>query len=300
MNPLNLSRLKRTFNVALVAAFGYLLTASMTLNVSLRVPDGIVLASDSLATLMGNFNQKMNVPATCQTCGTSFELKDVQTPPMAIPSSTWPYAQKMYPLQGRYGLATYGSGYVNARSIYNHVIGLDSKLPPPEEKDHFEKTSQVIVQYFQEQLFAQWKKSGIDPALQPDDFRPFGFQLVGFTKDANGEPIPNTQLIGIGKQPKIDRFDSIGCTRSGDGSVVSLLWNQQAGAVANFSAFSLQDAIDYAKFLIRTTADFQRFSGRLPTVGGEIDIALITNHRGFRWIAQKELYRILDKPEATV
>ena len=37
----------------------------MTLNVSLRVPDGIVLASDSLATLITQINQKMNVSAKC-------------------------------------------------------------------------------------------------------------------------------------------------------------------------------------------------------------------------------------------
>ncbi len=269
----------------------------MTLNVSLRVPDGIVLASDSLATLMQAFNQKMNVPATCTSCGTIFELKDVQTPPVAIPSSTWPYAQKMYPLQGIYGIATFGSAFVNSRSIYNHIIELESKLSNPNEADHFEKTSQTIISYFQAQLFAEWKKIGIDPALQPNDFAPFGFHFVGFTKDANGEPMPNTYLINVGKTPKVDKYNSIGCTWSGDGSVVRLLWNPAVSAVANYAAFSLQDAIDYAKFLIRTTADFQRFSGRLPTVGGEIDIALITNHRGFRWIAQKELYRILDKPE---
>lgn len=84
------------------------------------------------------------------------------------------------------------------------------------------------------------------------------------------------------------------CYVTGDLSVVGLLWANPQGANANFGAFSLQDAIDYSKFLIRTTADFQRFSGNMPTVGGEIDIALVTNHRGFRWIAQKELYRKLD------
>ncbi len=64
---------------------------------------------------------------------------------------------------------------------------------------------------------------------------------------------------------------------------------------ASVDMFSLQDAIDYAKFLIRTTADYQRFSGRMPTVGGEIDVALITNRHGFRWIAQKSLYQLLEK-----
>jgi hypothetical protein len=87
----------------------------------------------------------------------------------------------------------------------------------------------------------------------------------------------------------------IGCNVSGDIRVVNLLWNVQPGdGSANFGAFSLQDAIDYARFLIRTTADYQRFSGVMPTVGGEIDLALVTSHRGFQWIAQKQLYRMLD------
>lgn len=82
------------------------------------------------------------------------------------------------------------------------------------------------------------------------------------------------------------------CT--GDTTIVRMLWpNGNAGA--NFSAFSLQDAIDYAKFLVRTTADYQRFSGQMPNVGGDVDIALVTPRGGFKWIAQKELYRILDK-----
>jgi hypothetical protein len=83
------------------------------------------------------------------------------------------------------------------------------------------------------------------------------------------------------------------CT--GDPTVVNMLW-PGGQLTANVVAFSLQDAIDYAKFLIRTTADYQRFSGKWQTVGGEIDIALITNRNGFQWIAQKQLYQILEKP----
>jgi hypothetical protein len=266
----------------------------MTLNVSLRVPDGIVLASDSLSTLVSFANQKMNVSGTCDSCGKPVEIKDVQTPPLRIPSSTWPYAQKMYPIQERYGLATHGSGMVNKRSIYNHIIELGPNLPDVVEgEDHLEKLSNFVVGYFHGQLLAEWKKLGITADLQPDNLRPFGFQLVGFSRDENGDPNPITYLLDIGKAPLVRKFSSIGCTWSGDGSVVGKLWSGgQSGA--SYDVFSLQDAIDYAKFLIKTTGDYQRFSGNLPTVGGDIDVALITNHRGFRWISQKELYRTLD------
>jgi len=269
----------------------------MTLNVSLRVPDGIVLASDSLSTLTEPINQKLNVSGTCDGCGKQVEIRDVQTPPLPVPSSTWPYTQKLFPVAGRFGLATYGSAFVNGRSIYNHVIELMPRLPKAsEEQDHFDAVSKFIANYFHEQQLIELAKLNINLDLLPVEWRPFGFQLVGFHKEAEGELQAWTHSITIGKAIGVENISGLGCYCSGDLSVVMMLWPKEAVA-ANYGAFSLQDAIDYAKFLIRTTADYQRFSGKLPTVGGDIDIALVTNHRGFQWIQQKELYRILDKEQ---
>ncbi len=264
----------------------------MTLNVSLRVPDGIVLASDSLATLLANITQKMNVTAKCNQCGTNIDLKDVQTPPMQVPSSTWPFTQKMHPVSERFGLATWGQGMVNGRSIYNHVAELVFPMETVGQ-DLLLATANFIRDYFSNQLVIELTKAGNDPTLLPDTFLPLGFQLVGFSKDTNGEPQPASYLISIGPKPRIQSWTGIGWAWTGDPSVVNLLY-PGGNLTANVFAFSLQDAIDFAKFLIKTTADFQRFSGNLPTVGGDIDIALITNRHGFRWIAQKELYRTLD------
>jgi hypothetical protein len=52
---------------------------------------------------------------------------------------------------------------------------------------------------------------------------------------------------------------------------------------------TLPDAIDYAKFLVQTTADYQRFADMVPNVGGPIEVALITKWIGFRWIQRKKL-----------
>lgn len=49
----------------------------MTLNVSLRVPDGIVIASDSLSTINQPISQTHTVKATCDSCGNPIEIKDV-------------------------------------------------------------------------------------------------------------------------------------------------------------------------------------------------------------------------------
>jgi hypothetical protein len=61
-----------------------------------------------------------------------------------------------------------------------------------------------------------------------------------------------------------------------------------------YENFSLQDAIDYAEFLITATAKYQRFTNIIPNVGGEVDIALVTPFGDFSWIRQKELGKILE------
>lgn len=268
----------------------------MTLNVSLVVPDGIVIACDSLATSSQALKpQKMNVPAKCQKCGDQFEIRDVEVPPMFVPSSTWAYSQKLFPIQKRYGLAVYGSGFVNGRSMYNHIIELTPTLPTTEgSTGRFNEICNAIKEYFHQQFLAEMKGQGFDPNLLPDAFLYLGLQFVGFSKGTNGESQAQRCHIKVGKTAECEEVAKFGCYVTGDLSVVTLLWSNPQGPNANFGLFSLQDAIDYGKFLIRTTADYQRFSGNMPTVGGEIDIALVTNHRGFQWIAQKELYRKID------
>jgi hypothetical protein len=51
----------------------------------------------------------------------------------------------------------------------------------------------------------------------------------------------------------------------------------------------LQDAVELARFLVDTTVSFVGFSftGEPKTVGGMVDIAAITRHDGFRWIQRK-------------
>ena len=48
----------------------------------------------------------------------------------------------------------------------------------------------------------------------------------------------------------------------------------------------IQDAIDLAYFLADTAARFAQFSVRAPTVGGPIEVATITKHRGLQ-VGQK-------------
>ena len=56
-------------------------------------------------------------------------------------------------------------------------------------------------------------------------------------------------------------------------------------------AMPIQDAIDLARFLVETTISFVRFAVFMPkSVGGGGDIAAITKHEGFRWVQRKNFH----------
>jgi len=62
-------------------------------------------------------------------------------------------------------------------------------------------------------------------------------------------------------------------------------------ATLSVPAMPIQDAIDLARFLVETTIGFVRFAIFLPkSVGGAVEIAAITKHEGFRWVQRKSFY----------
>ena len=54
------------------------------------------------------------------------------------------------------------------------------------------------------------------------------------------------------------------------------------GAEVAYCPSYMQDAINYAQFLIGTTIAHQQFSARMPNVGGHIDVALVTPFDEFK------------------
>lgn len=52
----------------------------------------------------------------------------------------------------------------------------------------------------------------------------------------------------------------------------------------------IQDAVDLAHFLVDLSAKYSRYTPGYQTVGGPIDIATITKHEGFKWVRRKHYY----------
>jgi hypothetical protein len=265
----------------------------MTLVVSLRVPDGVVLAADSLQTTQGTLIPGLkDLTFIAPKSGEVVKIDDLKLPPIVIPTSTSSYAQKLFPFKEKFGVATFGNGIVNQRTMYNHFKNLENQVKT--NVDSISSAATIIKNYFANEV-----KQELDANPNkdlPKDAYLFGFQLVGY--ESPEEKLGKAIELLFGKETRLNNIDGIGCSVSGDMVLVNKLWELQKAEhmQINFGTFSLQDAIDYAEFLINTTASFQRFVNMIPTVGGAVDIALITNYSKFKWIKYKELTKILEEP----
>ncbi len=61
-------------------------------------------------------------------------------------------------------------------------------------------------------------------------------------------------------------------------------------------ALPVQDAVDFADFLVETTKHYVRFLPGADTVGGETDIAVVTKHEGFKWVRRKHYFNATLNP----
>lgn len=258
----------------------------MTLIVSLRVPDGAVIAGDSLSTLMGQGQFEATVGVTCPSCGHQHEIES-KSPIFPVPGTTFSYAQKVFPFCGKFGVGTFGAGLIANKSVYFIIRLLEQQL----EESNVPLTSATeTAQRIGNQIHHLLKQANIITENTPDNQFILGFQVVGY--DNNN---PKTIEVLIGKDVNYRPVEGLGCTISGSQEIVQAIWGlykTDPQSQPPYEVFSLQDAIDYAEFLIRSTIAHQRFSQTIPNVGGDIDILLVTPFDGSEWIRQKQLRKI--------
>jgi hypothetical protein len=265
----------------------------MTLIVSLRIPDGIVIAGDSLASMMAQMVLQTDVEVLCPDCGHK-HIIPVNLPAPPIPATTFSFAQKIFPFLKKYGIGTYGLGMLLGKSTYYIVREFEQTMSANVNLRKINGVTDVaneIGKHIHDLLRKQLESEGQTLDMIPNDATILGFQVVGYDK---GEP--KTIEVNIGKTvTQVEHIDKAGCTISGQPHVSQAIWSlyKNPTQAPAFNVFSLQDAIAYAEFLINTTAAHQQFSQTMPNVGGEIDIALVTPFNDFQWIRQKPLAKLL-------
>lgn len=265
----------------------------MTLIVSLRTPDGIVLAGDSIASMMTNMNFEADIEVECPECNHKHTVS-VNVPMPSMPATTFSYAQKIFPFLKRYGVGTSGTGMILGKSIYYITREFEQSMSASHNLARISGVGDVAEEFgkhFHGMIEKQVKSEGktlldINPKAVILEFL-----VAGYDK---GEP--KTIEVKIGRDYTITDHTATGaCTITGQHHVAAAIWSLYGNPNESpaFDVFSLQDAIAYAEFLINTTAAHQQFSRKMPNVGGDIDIALITPFSAFQWIRQKPLSKLL-------
>ncbi len=261
----------------------------MSLGVALKGPEGVVLAADSRVTL--------GITAGGQSLPIHY---DNATKLLALPSSKHHH---------HVGAVTYGAAVLGLRTVHSYLPELELQLPQHRLK--VEDFAQRLSDFFMERWRASMPAKYDGPSLT---------LLVGGYDE--GAAYGRVFLIELPSSPKpVARNpgeQDFGMTWGGQIEIVSRLihgWDpalpafleQELGqtpeAVAAmlaklrpslefklpFAVLPLQDCIDLATFLIRTTIAAQRLAAGVRGVGGQIEVAVITRTEGLRFIQRKRL-----------
>lgn len=262
----------------------------MSLTISVLVPDGIVLAADSLQSTSAALIGEQDFNVACPKCQEPIKTK-MPLGPIMMPAGGSPFAQKLFNIKTRnIGILTYGSAFIMGRTIESHMREFERL------KIGGKETVEEVVDKLSDFFIAELKKDKTFEKLPPDA-SPVGFQVAGYDKDDIN--IGKLFVLDVANTPKKRAVHTKGysATWGGDGRVVQKLWQTSTDALIptpNYQTLTLQDAIDYAKHLIETTILYQRFAQMVPVVGGHIDIAVITHYSGFKWIQRKSLPKVLE------
>lgn len=261
----------------------------MSLGVVVKGTGGIVLAADSRVTLMvnrGNSQFSINFD-------NASKLLTFAKPNTYVGAVT-------------YGEAVIGSTPNDIRTAYSFVPEFETGLPeiPLSIKDFAKRFGAFFLK--------QWRKKG------PKNYRGPGmtFVIAGFDQES---PYGSVHLLNIPNQPVAEEQspNNFGVTWGGQIELASRIINgydiklpeilkrklklsdkqieelktefRQLTLGIPYAVLSLQDCIDLAIFLVKTTVEGQRLSIAIRGVGGAIDVAVITKREGVGIIQQKEL-----------
>jgi hypothetical protein len=265
----------------------------MSLGIAFKGPEGIVLAADSRVTI-----------TTQRQDGTI-----VREMP-----ATYDNATKLLRVNGQdfVGAVTYGLGAIGAtepRTAHSFLPEFEAELSGPQRLT-VEEFAQKLSDFFQK----QWQEVNMpDPWTGPD----MVFLVGGYDKD---QPYGKVYEVVIPAKPEpVDKSAlGFGMTFGGQGEYVQRLMqgyderipealknhlslsDDQVNELRqflrqNFMAripmqfLPLQDCVDLAIFMIRTTIQYQNFLVDVRGVGGAIDVATITRTEGFQPIQQKKV-----------
>ncbi|OPH47723.1 hypothetical protein BC351_11085 [Paenibacillus ferrarius] len=273
----------------------------MTIAISLKVNDGLVLAADSASSILIRDNQgHSGVINVYDNANKVFNI------------------HKELPI----GAITWGCGSIGVSSISTLVKDFRDQIT--NHTEHLLNTASYTMQEVAEKFyeFIYTERYQVEFASwQPFQRPSLGFILGGYSSGATLAEIWRIDILegGISSGPYLVRNqDDCGVDWQGAPEAIarlikgysqmlpqlllaSGLTDQQVANIIPIldqnlqsplilPAMPIQDLIDIADFLADLTKKYVKFTPGPPTVGGPVDIAVITKYEGFKWIKRKHYF----------
>ena len=260
----------------------------MTIAINFAVPEGIVFAADSRQTFR---NAKGDVRVSSDN------------------------GQKLMQVGPRAAAVTYGWAFLLGRSIQSHIT--DYKISLGDKVPSIEELAKGLGEYLTKQYNDHIEKQFDKPV--PDGNYALALLVGGYDPgDKNGRVYE--VFVPKGENYVVhSTVDKVGSGWRGQTTVIARLLKGYDVRIRELNGFApdldkalgeskldynvdywsmpLQDAVDFATFLVHTTIQMQRFSdgimlapGDSANCGGPIDVAVIDPNDGFRWVQHKTLH----------
>lgn len=231
----------------------------MTLLVVMKTPQGIVMSADSL-----------------QTSFDFIENKDGLLDRKCVFRSL--YGNKIYMTGNNFGISTYGDATLSGIPISNYIEEFISK----NTINDIHKLAESIYEYFTELSATPYSTN---------------FFLCGYDDQLN-QCIYSIDLYNREIQNMSAKSSNAHCYWGGHTETLARLMKPVkildghdcvlGESNYDFNNYNIQDCIDFCLFVTNATIGAMRFQRIEETVGGDIDILVITP-KSSRWIAKKDL-----------
>lgn len=262
----------------------------MSLGIAFKGPEGIVLAADSRVTLTG-------------------QLPDGNT----LVQAHYDNATKLLKVKDQLfvGAVTYGLGALGnkePRTAHSYLPEFETELATEKRRLPVKEFATRLGDFFRR----QW-----DEANTPAGAEPMVFLVAGFDE---GEPYGRVFELSIptSSTPVEQNAGDFGITFGGQSEIAARLLSgydprlealvranvhlnaaqttnlrqkvlQNLAMPIPYQFLPLQDSVDLAIFLIKTTATLQRWAAGIRGVGGAIDVATVTRTDGFTAVQEKQI-----------
>ncbi|MEW6349939.1 MAG: hypothetical protein AB1646_12805 [Thermodesulfobacteriota bacterium] len=274
----------------------------MTIAVTVKVNDGIVLASDSAVTMQWT-DPRTGQDSVVNVFNSGRKIFRLHDPEVALGAITWGsasiggYSLKILAKEFRAQLRE-GSTSLRIDPDNYYVEEVAERFKAFMFDGYYQRTYSalptkpsmgfMVAGFSRDQLFGEVWGILLQDGECNGPFMMLSPGQVGFRYE--GMPECLSRLLGGFDEPKLVRIlQGSGLPEATIEEIVDQCYNQ-LGAPILVNHMPIEDAIDLATFMAETTARFTRFCLGPDSVGGPIEVATLTKYEGFKWVRRKHFF----------